>query len=276
MNTAADRSGVIEIVDPRDPRLDDYRQLNDQPFRRRFEGGELFVAEGFVAIDRLVESDHRVRSVLLSTSRLARFAHVGLLGERDVPIFVAERGVIADVVGFDLHRGVLAAADRRPAISVETLLTTGRRFAVLEGLNDHENLGAIARAARAFDLDALLIDATCTDPYSRRSVRVSMGEILLLPVARATDLPGALATLAGTGVTTWALTPDPDAADLWSLEPPARLALMLGAEGPGLSPPVLAAADARVRIPIASSVDSLNVAQAAAVAFAAVSRPTPR
>ena len=106
-----------------------------------------------------------------------------MLAAAQIPVYVADHDVIADVVGFDLHRGVIACADRRPHPSVEGLLTGSRRIAVLEGLNDAENLGAIARAARAFDIDGLIIDATCTDPYSRRTVRVSMGEVLTLPIA---------------------------------------------------------------------------------------------
>ena len=265
-------STAVEIADGGDRRLDDYRRLNDQRFRRGFEGDELFVAEGFVAVDRLLESGHRVRSLLLAPSRVERFTHFDELAARGVPVYVAGRDVIADVVGFDLHRGVLAAAERRPLPAVESLATTATRLGVLEGLNDPENLGAIARAARAFGLDGLVIDPTCTDPYSRRTVRVSMGEVLHLPVARADDWPGALTTLTAAGFETWAMTPAPAATDVWTLDPPERLALLLGAEGPGLSASAMELATARVRIPIAPDVDSLNVGQAAAVAFAAVSR----
>ncbi len=174
----------IERAD--DPRLDDYRALNDQAFRRRYEGDELFVAEGYVAIDRLIESGHEVRSVLLAPSRVERFAeHAASLAARGVPVFVADRDVIAGVVGFDLHRGVLACAERRPLATLDELLDGASRVAVLEGLNDNENLGAIARAARAFGIDGLLLDPTCTDPYSRRTVRVSMGEVLGLQIGRA-------------------------------------------------------------------------------------------
>lgn len=272
MSAASGASSAIAVDDPNDPLLDDYRRLNDQSYRRRFEGDELFVAEGFVAIDRLVESGHRIRSVLLAPSRVDRFPHLDVLAERGVPLVVAEPRVIAAAVGFDLHRGVIATADRRPLPTIEALAATAARIAVLEGLNDPENLGAIARSARAFGFDGLVIDPTCTDPYSRRTVRVSMGEILLLPVARATEWPGALADLAAHGVPTWAMTPDLAATALWELDPPARLAVVLGAEGPGLSAAALRSADRRVRIPIARGVDSLNVGQAAAVTFAAVTR----
>lgn len=269
-------AGVAEeVVDPADRRLDDYRRLNDQRFRRRFEGDTIFVAEGFVAIDRLVESGHEIRSVLLATSRLDRFAHAATLADADVPVYVADRQVIADVVGFDLHRGVLAAAVRRPHPSVDDVARTARRLAVLEGLNDAENLGAVARAARAFGVDGIVVDPTCTDPYSRRTVRVSMGEVLLLPVARASadEWPDLPSTLRASGMATWAMTPAADADELWAVAVPDRLAVWLGAEGPGLTAAVLSAVDRRVRIPIRGDVDSLNVGQAAAVTFATVTRP---
>lgn len=266
---------IVEVDDTADSRLDDYRSLNDQAFRRGYEGDEIFIAEGYVAIERLLESGHEVRSVLLAPSRVERFAgNAAALDAGGVPIFVANRRVIAEVVGFDLHRGVIASAVRRPSPSIAELLHGARRIAVLEGLNDNENLGAIARAARAFDVDGLLIDPTCTDAYSRRTVRVSMGEVLTLPIARAVvdEWPGVLDEVRRAGFDVWAMTPASTAEDLWSVEVPERVAVMLGAEGPGLTAAVVAAADRCVRIPISPSVDSLNVGHAAAVTFAAIAR----
>jgi tRNA G18 (ribose-2'-O)-methylase SpoU len=266
---------IVAVDDAADGRLDDYRSLNDQAFRRRYEGDETFIAEGYVAIERLIESGHEIRSVLLAPSRVDRFTdHAAALAARGVPNFVADRRVIAEVVGFDLHRGVIASAVRRPSPSIAELLQGATRIAVLEGLNDNENLGAIARAARAFGVDGLLIDPTCTDPYSRRTVRVSMGEVLTLPIARATvdAWPGVLDEVRRTGFEVWAMTPATTAADLWNVAVPDRLAVALGAEGPGLTAAVLAAADRCVRIPISPSVDSLNVGHAAAVTFAAITR----
>jgi tRNA G18 (ribose-2'-O)-methylase SpoU len=267
---------TVTIEDPADHRLDDYRSLNDQAFRRRYEGDELFIAEGYVAIDRLIESDHVIRSVLLAPSRVGRFAaHLPTLAARNVDVFVAERSLIADVVGFDLHRGVVACAQRRPPLSIGEMIQDAGRIAVLEGLNDNENLGAIARAARAFRIDGLLIDPTCTDPYSRRTVRVSMGEVLTLPIARVERhaWPGVLGDLRAAGFEVWAMTPASAAEDLWSVDVPHRVAVILGAEGPGLTRETLAGADRHVRIPISAEVDSLNVGQAAAVTFAALTRP---
>ena len=266
---------TVVVDDAGDPRLDDFRSLNDQTFRRRYEGNELFVVEGYVAIDRLIESGHTIRSVLLAPSRVARFdMHLAPLEALAVPVFVAERSVIADVVGFDLHRGVVACAERRPAPSIDELLTGARRIAVLEGLNDNENLGAIARAAKAFGIDGLVIDPTCTDPYSRRTVRVSMGEVLTLPITRAAldAWPSVLSEIVEAGFELWAMTPSVTADDLWTVDVADRVAVLLGAEGPGLTPAALAAASRRVRIPISAHVDSLNVAQAAAVTFAALAR----
>ena len=267
---------TTDVERPDDPRLADYRSLNDQAFRRRYEGDELFVVEGYVAIDRLIESGHEICSVLLAPSRVERFAdHVASLAADGVPVFVAERDVIAEVVGFDLHRGVVACARRRPLARLDELLDGASRIAVLEGLNDNENLGAIARAARAFGIDGLLLDPTCTDPYSRRTVRVSMGEVLGLPIARAAAhaWPGVLADVRQAGFEVWAMTPDRSADDVWSVTVPDRVAVLLGAEGPGLSRGALGDADRRVRIPISATVDSLNVGQAAAVTFAALTRP---
>ena len=148
---------------------------------------------------------------------------------------------------------------------------------MLENLNDGENVGAIARAARAFGIDGIVLSPGGTDPYVRRTVRVSMGEVLQMPVARADadDWPGALGTLHEHGFETWAMTPADDAVDLWAIagRPHDRVAIVLGAEGPGLLDATMRAASHRVRIPISAAVDSLNVGHAAAVTFAALGRP---
>lgn len=266
---------TVRVDSSDDERLADYRRLNDQRERRRLEGDEFFIAEGYVAIDRLIESGHGIRSVLLGTSRVDRFErHLDELERRDVPVYVAERDVITEVVGFDLHRGVVAAGVRRAAKTIDELAGEATRLAVLEGLNDAENLGAISRAARALGIEGIVIDATCTDPYSRRTVRVSMGEVLFLPIARASEAqwPDVLDRLHRHGFETWALTPADDADDLWDVEIPKRLAVVLGAEGPGLDHRTSATATRRVRIPIDPAVDSLNVGHAAAITFAAIGR----
>jgi tRNA G18 (ribose-2'-O)-methylase SpoU len=264
---------VISVERPDDPRLADYVELTDHAARRVRERDELFVAEGVTAIERLLASPHRVRSVLVTPNAAARLrARVGDLDELDAPVYVASRAVLAGTVGFDLHRGAIAAADRRPLPEVAAVVVNARRLAVLEGLNDAENLGAIARAAHALGIDGLVLDPRCTDPYSRRTVRVSMGEILHLRVARARTWPADLTVLAEFGFEVWALTPDADAERLWDLAVPERVAVVLGAEGPGLSTDALRFATRRARIPIRVDVDSLNVGHAAAIAFAALAR----
>ena len=261
---------VIDVDDASDPRLADFADLRDPHARRRLEGDEFFVAEGPVAIERLIASGHHVRAVLVTPAQRERLA--GALAGLDAPVFVAPRGVLAATVGFNLHRGAIASAQRRPARAIDDVIRGARRVAVLEGLNDPENLGAIARSARALGVDAMVIDPTCLDPYYRRAVRVSMGEILFLPIARAAAWPGDLHLLHDAGFETWALTPSHDADDIWTVDVPDRLALVLGAEGPGLAPSTVRLATRRVRIPITPGVDSLNVGAAAAVAFA-VTRP---
>lgn len=260
------------IDDPGDRRLHDYRQLRSATARRRIEGDEFFIAEGPVAIERLIASPHTVRSVLVSQQKYARMAD--LLDPLDTPVYVVDKQLLHDIVGFDLHRGAIAAADRRAQPTLDEVIAGHRRVAVLEGLNDPENLGAVARSARAFGIEAFVLDPTCIDPYTRRTVRVSMGEILFLPSCRVPDgqWPEALARLGDAGFETWAMTPAGDSRDIWEVAVPERLALMLGAEGPGLSPAALGLATHRVRLPIDPDVDSLNVAAAAAVAFAIVAR----
>ena len=262
------RMQVVKLHDTDDPRLADYRLLTDAVARRKIEGDELFVAEGPTAIERLIASGHRVRSLLIADRKFERLRP--MLEAIDAAVYVVDAATLQGIVGFDLHRGALAAAERRPVMTLADVLAHAARVAVLEGLNDPENLGAVARSARAFGIDALVIDPTCIDPYTRRTVRVSMGEILHLPWCRAghSEWPNAtFAQLHASGFESWALTPSGDH-DIWSLDVPDKLALVLGSEGPGLMPATLRVAQRQVRLPIEPDVDSLNVGAAAAVAFA--------
>ena len=264
------------IVDPADPRVDDYRELNSIAVRAEMETDEYFLGEGYVPIDRMLDSGHRMRSVLLHPKRVKRFRATMARPEMaGVPVYVAEQAVLAEVVGFNMDRCCLASAFRAPMPTVAELATTCRRLVVLEALNDDQNVGAIARAARAFGIEGMVISPTCNDPYQRRTVRVSMGEILHLPVARAgaAEWPGALHMLRDAGFETWALTPGVDAVDLWDMDVPDRVAVVLGAEGHGLEAETMNASTHRVRISISPDVDSLNVGHAAAVAFAVIGRP---
>lgn len=185
-----------------------------------------------------------------------------------VPCYRTSADVMATVVGFHLNRGVLAVADRAPRPTVDSLVAGARVLAVLEGVGDHENLGSIFRNAAGLGVSGVLLGPGCADPLYRRSVRVSMGNVLRMPFATVTDWPGTLYGLRDKGFHVLALTPAPDAVPLHTAVVPGRpTAVLLGAEGPGLTAAALAAADARVSIPMADDVDSLNVATAAAIAF---------
>jgi tRNA G18 (ribose-2'-O)-methylase SpoU len=261
----------VLITDPDDPRVTDFRDLKagDRPAGTA-KGTAPVIVEGVPAVERLLASPYRVRAVFGVPGRVAALALPD-----DVPAFEADKWVLSEVIGFRLTRGVLASADRLPPADLDALLagpdtTAPRRLAVLEGLNDAENLGSIARSALALGVDGLLLDPRCADPLYRRSVRVSMGHILALPFAVLPDWPGDLARVHAAGYRTVALTPAPDAVDLTDMDPRAhpRTAVLLGAEGPGLTPEAQQAADVRARIPMRPGVDSLGVAAAAAIAFA--------
>ena len=254
---------LVEIGDPADPRLADFRNLTDADVRPDRRG--VVIAEGVHVVERLTRSPYPVRAVIGVPDRLAALRPA--LESLDVPVFAVDKWTLSEVVGFRVTRGVLASADRPPRVSSAALLTSSERVAVLEGLNDFENLGALFRNAAAFGVDAVLLDPQCADPLYRRSVRVSMGHVLQVPFA-VLDGPWPASLEALRNFTLLAMTPDPAATPLREIAVPKRWALLLGAEGPGLSAEAMAAADLRVRIPMADGVDSLNVATAAAVAFA--------
>lgn len=259
---------MIPIASADDVRLDPYRSL------RARESNEVLWAEGPTVVERLFTSGLRVRSVLLSPAAHRRLEPV--VSRAGVPVYVADQAVINEVVGFDLHRGAIAVADRPQLLPLDDVLSTmgaHARVLVLEGINDAENMGAIIRSARGLGADAIILDPTCADPYYRRSVRVSMGEVFHLPITRA-PLEQVFTRLAAQGFEIWALTPRPDADAIGSLVVPARVALVLGAEGPGLSDDVLTE-HRNVRIPLRADVDSLNVGHAVAAALAVVQSSAP-
>lgn len=263
---------MIPVDDPDDPRLAEYRSLPDAELRRRIEGpartGEgIFVAEGTLVIRRLLASPYRLRSVLVTPRQ--RDVLAPELEAVDAPVYVADQPVMNRVAGFDIHRGAVASADRRALPGVEEVIGSARLVAVLEDIVDHENLGGIFRNAAAFGVGAVLLSPRCADPLYRRSVRVSMGNVLHVPFTRLSPWPSGLATLRRAGFRLLALTPAPHARPLRSVTPRRsdRVAVMLGTEGPGLSGDALGRADELVRIPMAPGVDSLNVATAAAIAF---------
>jgi tRNA G18 (ribose-2'-O)-methylase SpoU len=251
------------VADPADQRLADFRDLMaaDQPDRR-----SVVIAEGANVVQRLARSRYRIRAVAGVASKLA--ALEPLLAGLDCPVYLLDKWTLSDLAGFRVTRGVLASADRPEPVDPERLIATGRRFVVLEAINDFENLGAIFRNCAAFGVDGVLLDPRCADPLYRRSVRVSMGNVFGVGFASLPDWPDSLAMLGKAGVPLLALTPRPAGQPLRSYQPADRWALMLGAEGPGLTEQALAAADRWLRIPMADGVDSLNVATTGAIALA--------
>ena len=266
-------SDVVPVDDPTDPRLRDYLDLTDVELRRRREPADgLFMAEGEKVIRRALAAGYGMRSLLLEDKWLASLHD--LVAAFDGPVYVGARPVLAEVTGYDVHRGALAAMDRRPLPSVAEVLAGARRVVVLEDVNDHTNIGAIFRSAAGLGMDAVLVTPRCADPLYRRSVKVSMGAVFSVPWTRLVSWPADIGLLRAAGLAVLALTPDASAVPIDELPPQVRAsaALILGAEGPGLQPRTLAEVGTRVRIPMSAGVDSLNVGAAAAVAFYALSR----
>jgi tRNA G18 (ribose-2'-O)-methylase SpoU len=266
----------IRIDDPADPRLADYAALTDAALRKRYEQrAGVLIAEGPHVVRALVRSPYPVRSVLLAEERVAAMAdvvaHLAATAP-DIPVYVVTRALLAAVVRFPLHQGVLACGERLPLPPAADLVATARRAVFLEGLNDHENLGTLFRTIRAFGGDAVLLGPGCADPLYRRSVRVSMGHVLRVPFAAVSTTAAALELLHAAGFRTVALTPAPDAVDVRDVAPghDERVAVLLGAEGPGLTPTALVGARQRARIAMRPDVDSLNVAAAGAIALHAL------
>ena len=260
---------LIHLESADDPRTADYRNLTDTQLRKRIEPREgLYIAESSKVLRRAIEAGHEPRSFFLAPKWAGDLAD---LLERfpQVPAYVADEQVLETITGFHLHRGALAAMNRPPELTIEEVLGKARRVAVLEDIVDHTNLGAVFRSAAALGVDAVLLSPRCADPLYRRSIRVSMGGVFQVPWARFSSWPAGLETLRGCGFTVAALGLAPGAVDLDQISGnlPHRLALMLGTEGAGLSAVALAGADVTVRIPMHRSVDSLNVAAAASVAF---------
>ena len=257
---------LVPVDDPHDPRLVELTRLTDAAARARIEAEHgCFVAEGILTLEAVLGSRHPLRAVLVAEPKLPRVA--ALLDDVDVDVFVAPPALLEGVTGYPIHRGVIASVGRLPLPDPAALLAGARRVLVIDAVNDHENLGSLFRNAAAFAVDAVLLDPRCADPLYRRSVRVSLGHVLRVPWTRIGPLPGSLALLRDAGLRTLALTPSGERTAA-QVDPSERLAWLVGAEGPGLDDAVLAVADERIRIPIAAGVDSLNVATAAAVAFA--------
>jgi tRNA G18 (ribose-2'-O)-methylase SpoU len=273
-----DVEDVWDVEDPDDPRLDDFRDLNSVDRRPDLPSGKgLVIAEGVLVVQRMLASRFTPHAMLGTDRRLAELADdLAGDGRRGAPYYRASADVMAQVVGFHLNRGVLAVARRVAEPSVAQVVEDARTVAVLEGVNDHENLGSIFRNAAGLGVDALVFGSGCADPLYRRAVRVSMGHALLVPYAWATDWPADLVALKERGFRLLAMTPHGGARPLPEAMAAAHdepVAVLVGAEGPGLSAATLRLSDARVRIPMSRGTDSLNVATAAALAFYERARP---
>jgi tRNA G18 (ribose-2'-O)-methylase SpoU len=260
------------LQDPADPRLSDYVGLTDVALRTKLEPANgLYLAESEKVIRRALRAGHRPRSLLLSERWLEPMADlVTTFQSAGAPVFTGTPAVIEAVTGFHVHRGAIASMHRPVLAAPAELIADARRIVVLEDIVDHTNVGAIIRSCAALGADALLVTPRCADPLYRRAVRVSMGTVFQVPWTRIDPWPGGgIDLLHELGFTVAALALRPDAISLDTLvaDPPDRLALVLGAEGDGLSPTTLKRADLAVTIPMSGGVDSLNVAAAAAVAI---------
>lgn len=260
---------TVRVTDADDPRVADYRTLKDTELRKRYENQHgVFIAEGPNVVRALLDSRFPARSVLVDERRLATIEP--WVAGRDLEVLVVGRDLLYEIVAFRLHQGVVACGGRLPEPDVVDVVRGARRVLVLDAMNDHENMGAIFRTARALRVDAVLLGPRSADPLYRRCVRVSMGHVLHVPFASLPGLPDGYEVLRDAGLTTVALTPDPTAQLISDVDRHRRLALVLGAEGPGLGPVAIERADVRARIAIASEVDSLNVAATAAIALYAL------
>jgi len=262
---------VIEISDLSDPRLGDYTQSTDVALKkaRGTEHG-LYIAESALVLERALRAGHRVRSVLTLANTLDEAR--ALVGD-DVPVFVGQGELLTELTGYVLHRGLIAAMHRPALPEPAALLADARRILILENVTDPTNVGAIFRSAGAIGADAILVTPRCSDPFYRRAIRVSMGTVLQVPWTRVGDWASTRALLTEHGFHVAALALTADAVSLRDFhgEQHARLALLLGAEGEGLTAEALASSDSVVQIPMKHGIDSLNVAAASAVAMWALS-----
>ncbi len=273
---------MIEIHDPKDPRIGVFLNQKDAWLKAahnphadtnsdQVSGEGVFIAEGVLVVEQLIRSKFPTHSVLVTTNRAKNIADVLASVPEGVPVYGASQTVIDKIVGFPMHRGLLACGVRLPNPDPIELAKDCRALVVLEDLSNHDNVGAMFRSVAALGGDGVGIWMTrrCCDPLYRKALRVSMGHVLKVPFAMVNDLASSLDDLRGLGFVTIALTPRVDSMTIdESLERRGdKPALLFGAEGPGLSDEVLEKADQRVRIEIAKDVDSLNIAAAGAVSI---------
>lgn len=266
---------IIEITDFFAPELDVFARLTEAQLRNRLEPEKgIFIAESPKVIDRALNAGYEPVSFLMERKHIAGDAAAILDRCGDVPVYTADRELLTELTGYQLTRGVLCAMRRTPLPSVEELCANARRVAVLEGIADTTNAGAIFRSAAALNMDAVLITPTCCDPLNRRSIRVSMGTVFQVPWTRIGNDPSewpqsGIEQLQKLGFKTvaMALSDNSVPIDDPTLMSEEKLAIVLGTEGDGLADSTIAACDYTARIPMSHQVDSLNVAAASAVAF---------
>lgn len=257
---------VIRVDRFDDPRLAEYRNLSDAELLRR---RNRFVAEGRLVVARLLATGHPVHSFLVNDASFRALEPLISRLAADVPVYVCDTDGFAALTGFNLHRGCLAIAERPQPLTVSDVVHGADVLLVLEGVTDADNVGSAFRNASAFGASVILSDACC-DPLYRKAIRTSMGATLRVPYARMNKWPSELAALKSAAFTIVALTPKHDAVDLPTCtrrQPRQKLALLVGSEGPGVTPAAEAIADVCVRIPISDDVDSLNLATATGIAL---------
>lgn len=266
---------IIEITDFHAPELDPYARLTQNQLRNRLEPEKgIFIAESPKVIDRALDAGYKPVSLLMERKQITGPA-AGILSRcGDAPVYTADREMLAELTGFELTRGVLCAFHRPSPRPVEELCKNARRVAVLEGIVDSTNVGAIFRSAAALNMDAVLINPSCCDPLCRRAVRVSMGTVFQVPWGQLGETPAdwpekGMDILHSLGFKTaaMALSDRSVSIDDEQLAKEPKLAIVLGTEGDGLAAGTIASCDYTVRIPMSHGVDSLNVAAASAVAF---------
>ena len=266
---------IIEITDFHAPELDPYARLTQNQLRNRLEPEKgIFIAESPKVIDRALDAGYEPVSLLMERRQITGPA-AGILSRcGDAPVYTADRELLAALTGFELTRGVLCAFRRPAPRPVEELCRDARRVAVLEGIVDSTNVGAIFRSAAALNMDAVLINPSCCDPLCRRAVRVSMGTVFQVPWGQLGDSPAdwpekGMDVLHALGFKTaaMALSERSVSIDDEQLAKEPKLAIVLGTEGDGLAASTIASCDYTVKIPMSHGVDSLNVAAASAVAF---------
>lgn len=266
---------IIEITDFHAPELDPYARLTQNQLRNRLEPEKgIFIAESPKVIDRALDAGYKPVSLLMERKQITGPA-AGILSRcGDAPVYTADREMLAELTGFELTRGVLCAFRRPAPRPVEELCKNARRVAVLEGIVDSTNVGAIFRSAAALNMDAVLINPSCCDPLCRRAVRVSMGTVFQVPWGQLGETPAdwpekGMDILHSLGFKTaaMALSDRSVSIDDEQLAKEPKLAIVLGTEGAGLAAGTIASCDYTVKIPMSHGVDSLNVAAASAVAF---------